>query len=132
MTSSSISALLTGLNAAQTRVNTTANNIVNQGTVGKVDAQSPDEQVFQPKDVAQASLEHGGTQATVLDRQPQSLLAFDPDSPLANSEGLVEAPNVDLGRELTDLITAETTYKASLKALETAAEMDDEVTDIVS
>lgn len=133
MAISSLLNSVSGLTAAATRVGVTANNVANVKTVGTPDAENPDDAVYQAQDVQQSSVEpSGGTRAQVVDRQPQGgLLAYDPNSPLANGEGLVEAPNVDLGREITDLIQAESAYKANLKTLQTAEELEREVTDII-
>lgn len=134
MVSTALTSALSGLTAASTRVGATANNVANQRTVGKPEATEGSEKVYQAQDVLQTSVEpDGGTRAQVVNRQPEGgLLAYDPNSPLANDEGLVEAPNVDLGREITDLIQAEHAYKANLKTLQTAEELEREVTDIIS
>ena len=71
-------------------------------------------------------------QARVVDRDPPTQTAFDPTSPLADSNGLVDTPNVDLGEELVNLITAESSYKANIAVLRTEEELERETIDIVS
>lgn len=134
MVSTTLTNALSGLTAATTRVGATSNNIANQRTVGKPGATEGSEQVYQAQDVVQSSVEpSGGTRATVVNRQPEGgLLAYDPTSPLANGDGLVEAPNVDLGREFTDLIQSKNAYSANLKVLQTQEDLEREVTDIIS
>ena len=127
-----LSVAVSGLKAASKRVDATASNIANHRTVGKVDAASEADKVYEPVDVVQTSQQNGGTSASFVSRDPKSLTAYDPTSPLANDEGLVETPNVDLGEELVNLITAENSYKANAAAFKTAAELEEEVLDIKS
>lgn len=47
-------------------------------------------------------------------------LEYDPDHPDANEEGFVAYPNVDLAKEMTDLITASRSYEANTTAVNTA------------
>ncbi|HID79130.1 MAG TPA: flagellar basal body rod protein FlgC [Aquifex aeolicus] len=42
---------------------------------------------------------------------------YDPSNPLADKEGYVEKPNVNIVKEMTDLITASRVYQANLNAL---------------
>ncbi|RED51575.1 flagellar basal body rod protein FlgC [Aestuariispira insulae] len=123
---------VSGLKASSKRVEATASNIANHRTVGEVGTSVDENGVYQAVDVVQTSQEQGGTSASFVSRDPKSFLAYDPNSPLANDEGLVEAPNVDLGEELVNLITAENSYKANAKVLEAAAELEEEVLDIKS
>jgi len=39
---------------------------------------------------------------------------FDPSNPLADKNGYVEKPNIDLAKEMADLITASRVYQANL------------------
>jgi flagellar basal-body rod protein FlgC len=42
---------------------------------------------------------------------------YDPSNPMADKDGYVEKPNVNLAKEMTDLITATRVYQANLNAL---------------
>lgn len=132
MVSSVTSSALAGLTAASKRVETASNNISNMLTVGKPGSVDPSEQAYQAKDVQQSTGEFGGVQARVVNRDPATQTAFNPKSPLSDSNGLVETPNVDLGEELVTMITAENSYKASAAVLRTAEELEREVLDIVT
>ena len=48
---------------------------------------------------------------------------YDPSAPLANSQGLVAVPNVDLATAVVDQITALQSYKANADVFRTAEEM---------
>lgn len=132
MVSPVASSALAGLNAASKRVQAASNNISNVLTVGKVNATNPSEQAFHAQDVQQTSGASGGVQARIVERDPPTQTAFNPTSPLADSNGLVDTPNVDLGEELVNLITAESSYKANLAVLRTDEELEREVLDIVT
>lgn len=57
--------------------------------------------------------------AIVEDPNPPRL-EHDPEHPDANGEGFVAYPNIDLAKEMTDLITASRSYEASTTAINTA------------
>jgi flagellar basal-body rod protein FlgC len=43
----------------------------------------------------------------------QSQLEYDPTDPVANAQGNVEFPVVNLGTEMTDLVQSQTSYQAN-------------------
>ncbi|MEW5785221.1 MAG: flagellar basal body rod protein FlgC [Bacillota bacterium] len=51
-------------------------------------------------------------------RPPQ--LVFDPDHPDAGEDGYVRYPNIELAKEMTDMITALRSYEANTTAVNTA------------
>lgn len=124
---------VSGLRAASTRVNASANNIANAGTVGRVGAQEGEaDRAFQAQAVQQTSVPGGGTRATITNRNPATQTIFAPDSPLANAQGLVDAPNVDLGEELVNQITAEAAFKANAAVIRSVDDQQDDLLDILS
>ncbi|WP_425407046.1 flagellar basal body rod protein FlgC [Hwanghaeella sp.] len=124
---------VSGLNAATRRLDASANNIANAGTVGRVGAQAGDaDQAFQAQTVQQTSTTGGGTRAAIVPRNPATQTVFAPDSPLANGQGLVEAPNVDLGEELVNQISAEAAFKANAAVIRSVDEQQDDLLDILS
>jgi flagellar basal-body rod protein FlgC len=52
---------------------------------------------------------------------------FQPDSPLADAQGIVGLPNVDLAEEAVNLKLASASYKASLAVIKTQDELNDEM-----
>ena len=119
-----ISVSVSGLQAASKKAEVTANNIVNADTVGSRDPNSP-QQAYKPQTVQNLSVEGGGVRAVSLDRQPSFVPSYSPDSPFADEEGLINAPNVNLDEELINLKLAENAYKANTVALKTGIEMAD-------
>lgn len=49
-------------------------------------------------------------------------LLHDPDHPLADEDGYVQAPMVDLGGQMTDLLIAQRSYQANLRTVQSAKE----------
>lgn len=119
-----------GLRAAALQVNVTANNIANMRTNGNFDETAP--QAFQAQDVVQNSLPSGGVEGRVVGRDPKSLVAFDPNSPLADALGRIRVPNISLENEMVSLISAKYSYQASLKILDTKNDMTKQTLDIIS
>ncbi len=124
-----LSIALSGLTAATTRVNAATSNIANAFTAGYIE--DPDNAPYTPIDVQQTAQTVGegpaGTRAEFTARDPAFVPSFDPDSPFANEDGIIGAPNVDLAEETVNLLLAETSYKANLEVIETTDELSDEL-----
>ncbi len=90
--------------------------------MGRHDAQ-PDSGGYAPVRVEQESLEGGGVRATIGAIVPSHLLVADPTDPLADEDGLVAWPNVDIEGELVAVMRARRAYQLSLKVIETEDEM---------
>lgn len=121
-----ISTALTGLLAASKKVEASASNIANMGSAGSLDPASPN-QPYQALTTVQTTAQGGGVQATNIPKKPGFVNAYAPDSPFANADGLVGAPNVDLAEEAVNLKIAEISYKANINVLKTADEMSEEL-----
>ncbi len=119
-----ISNALTGLFAASKRVEASASNIANATSAGSLDPGSP-YQPYEALTTIQTANGSGGTQATNIPKSPGIVNAYAPDSPFANSDGLVGVPNTDLAEDAVNLKIAEISYKANLKVLKVANEMSD-------
>ena len=114
---------LSGLLAAQNRVAAVATNVANESDVSRTTPQAGDPPVFQPIDTVETSTA-GGVISRFTPRQPATVTVPDGSSPLADSRGLVNLPNVDLGTEFVNVIEAKTSFAANAKVIETAAKME--------
>lgn len=119
-----ISNALSGLVAASKRVEASASNIANSTSAGSLDPGSPN-QPYEALTTVQTANESGGTQATNVPKKPGIVNAYAPDSPFANTQGMVGTPNVDLAEEAVNLKLAEISYKANLNVLKVSDEMSD-------
>lgn len=121
-----ISTALTGLLAASKRADASASNIANMSTAGSVDGTGT-YLPYQAQTTVQTANAGGGVTATNVPKQPGIVNVFAPDSPFANSDGLVAVPNVDLAEEAVNLKLAELSYKANISVLKTAEDMTEEL-----
>ncbi len=110
----SINNNISALRALGTKQSVTANNIANSET-----------KEFKS---SRAVLEEGTTGAVTTKTQPVNT----PGTMINQPDGtLEETSNVDLAREMTDMIPTKNAYEANLKALKTNAEMEDTVLDLI-
>lgn len=61
-------------------------------------------------------------QGIVHDPTPPKLV-YEPDHPDANDDGYVEMPNIDMVKEMVDMITATRSYEANVTSLNAAKNM---------
>ena len=127
--SSIASIALSGLQAAAKRVAVSADNLVNARTSRpvEVEGETP-EGVFEPQEVVQTALEHGGVRAEVRSATPSTFIVADADSPT----GTAAFPNVDLATEIVNQRLAVRDYEAAIRVLETEDERFDALRDIKS
>lgn len=128
----SISIATSGLLASAKKADIAAQNIVNEDSVGAVAPTKGQNSGYIPQDaltLSQTGSRAGGTVETIsLNRSPPFVLSYEPDSPLANADGLVNAPNVSADEELITLKQAENAYKANAISLKTGQEMEETLT----
>jgi flagellar basal-body rod protein FlgC len=103
-----------GIDAAQTWLNTTAGNIANMNDVSPTDeaaygAQTP---VFVPSGTV-GQIGDGVTVAGIAEGDTTGILESDPSSPEADAQGMVRVPDVQLSSQMVDMIQAQTDYQAN-------------------
>ena len=128
-------AAVSGINAAERRVDAAAANIVNAfdtvphrkapvKPVGGTSASpAKDDGLYRPVDVWQSTVEGGGTKAQTVERNPGRTTQYQPDAPTADQQGLVDMPRVEFGQEFVDIIEAQHAYEAAIKATQTRDQM---------
>jgi flagellar basal-body rod protein FlgC len=121
---------VSGMNAAAKRLDVAAANIVNAHDTapprkepvkpvgGPAASGGHDDGLYRPRRVIQSTVEGGGTRAQVVEKEPARRTDFAPDEPMANEEGLVDRPNIDIASELVDTIMAQRAYEAAIKAVQ--------------
>lgn len=116
---------LSGLLGASKKVAATASNVANLNTAGSLEpgGQPP----YGSLTTASTAQNNGGVKTEIIPKDPAFVPAYDPDSPFANSDGLIGVPNTDLAEEAVNLTLAKTAYKANLAVIKTADEMQDEL-----
>jgi flagellar basal-body rod protein FlgC len=107
----------TGMNLDQTWLNAISDNLANIN-----DTTSPNSPAFQERYIeAQAN---GGTNGVSIAATPfgssAGQLVYDPDNPVANAQGYVKQPTIDMSTQMTDLIEAQRAYQANSDAVTSA------------
>jgi len=78
----------------------------------------------------QAAPRMQGVEASIGEDAGEPRLVYDPDHPDANGEGYVAYPDVEVVKEMVDLITASRSYEANVTALNTAKIMNKKALEI--
>lgn len=109
----------TGVTAANTWMGSISHNLANANTRTRVG-----EEPFRAhKVVMQADADGHGTAVTDVVTDPrEAQVAFDPFDPLADENGLVQMPMVDVATEMSDMIVASRHYQMNLRVVSAAEE----------
>jgi len=124
-----ISNALSGVVAASSRLTASANNIANSDSResiplgGLIGGAAEPRQAYEPVRVEQSSKAEGGTGASERHVSPPYVPVFDTTSSLANDQGLVAAPNVDLAGELTELESASRAFEINLQTVQSMSDL---------
>jgi flagellar basal-body rod protein FlgC len=62
------------------------------------------------------------TASVTVSKEPLKTI-YDPEHPLADKKGFVQVPNVDVTREMVDMVSAQREYEANLSAMKAYREM---------
>jgi flagellar basal-body rod protein FlgC len=124
---------LTGLNTASTRLQVSASNLVNMDDSAPLPGSGvAGPAPFVPTRVETISLGANGVQAQLSAAQPGTVLAYQPDSPYADGQGMVAAPDVDLAGELVEQMLAMQQYRASAALISVDDRMQKATLDLLS
>ena len=100
----------TSLGMHQTWLDALAHNIANVNTV-----RSTDEGAFQAQMVIARSRQDGGVDVGgIAVSDPEGRLEYSPDHPLADADGMVRAPEMDMASQMSQLVMAQRGYQASV------------------
>jgi flagellar basal-body rod protein FlgC len=131
--SSSFSAGLSGVRAATTRLAATADNIANAGNVVATSRPAYQERTVLTAPVG-GSLPGGvgaGVAVTgVALGSAGGRLAYDPSSPLADGQGLVRLPEVDLAAQMVQLQTSRAEVQANVRTIDAARDVFESILEL--
>ncbi|GAA4377037.1 flagellar basal body rod protein FlgC [Nocardioides caricicola] len=106
------------LGAHQTWLDTLASNIANVNTVT-----STDQDAFQAQMLIMRESQGGGVEvAGIAVSDPAGRLVSDPSNPLADADGYVRAPEMDLSSQMTQLVMAQRGFQAAAQVTKDAQE----------
>lgn len=121
-----------GMTAQSVRLNTVASNLANAESVsGDPNA------VYKAKhpvfEAVRAAMQGSGATSSaggaavrvtgIVESDAPALARYEPGNPLANAEGYVYAPNVNVVEQMVDMISASRTYQNNVEVMDTAKGM---------
>ncbi len=110
-----------GLLAHRKWLDAVSDNISNINTTSRTN-----EDAFQERFIDVQAMDYGSGNGGVRVAGTQfgsaeGRLVYEPDNPLADEEGYVKYPDIDLGEQMTQLLMAQRGYQANLAVVERAA-----------
>jgi flagellar basal-body rod protein FlgC len=118
-----------GMSAQSVRLNTVASNLANADSVSGdpnsvYKARHP---VFEAVKSAMSQGNGSGHAAVhvkgIMESQATPAARYEPGNPLANAEGYVYAPNVNVVEEMVDMISASRAYQNNVEVMNTSKEL---------
>jgi len=108
-----------GMLAHRKWLDAVSDNIANMDNVSKTS-----DNAFQARYVvAQEAQDGNGAQVGgIAYGSAEGQLAYEPDNPLADTEGYVRRPDIDLGSQMAQLMMAQRAYQANLSVVDRARE----------
>lgn len=116
-----------GMSAQSVRLNTTASNLANADSVSGDPAK-----VYRARHPLFAAIKAGiGADQSaaavkvlgITENQAPAAVRYEPGNPLADAEGNVYAPNVNVVEEMVDMISASRAYQNNVEVMNTSKEM---------
>lgn len=132
-----LSTAVSGMKQATDRILNAAENIANVQSNGKLpNALGEKATSYYPTDVITLSNNvgdhHLGVRTQTVERPEPYSVVYDPNSPHANADGLIAAPNIDLTKEIVDTLMAELAYNANAKVIATEKNMQETLLDTLA
>ncbi|MDP9388842.1 MAG: flagellar basal body protein [Actinomycetota bacterium] len=110
-----------GLRVHRTWLDAVADNIANVNTV-----RPAGQEAFRSRFVVAQAVDYGSARgvrvAGTVFGNPEGRIRYEPGHPLADAQGLVRYPDIDLGDQMTQLLVAQRGYQANLAVVERARE----------
>ena len=119
-----------GLSAQNTRLNTVASNLANAESI----ASSP-EGAYRSKQPVFATTFRGQLNSInntasagirtvgIVESQAENVAQYQPGNPLANEEGYIYLSNVNVIEEMTNMMSASSSYQSNIEVLNTSKEL---------
>ena len=111
----------TGLTVHRKWLDAVSDNIANMNNVSATSGEA-----FQARYIVAQAADYGaGTEGVqvggaVLSGKPEGRIAYLPDHPLADENGNVRLPDIDLGDQMSQLMMAQRAYQANLAVVDRA------------
>jgi flagellar basal-body rod protein FlgC len=120
-----ISIASTGLEVDQTWIDAIGGNVANAE-----DAVTPGQPVYRDEEIVAGSAPSSGSSSVgngvelkgIALGSSTGVLTYDPSNPIANKEGYVAYPDVNIGHEMTSLVEAQVSYEVDSKVLQNSTD----------
>jgi len=117
-----------GMSAQSVRLNTVASNLANADSISGdpktvYKARHP---IFEAVKAAMSAPGEGNAAVRVrniMESQAAPTARYEPGNPLANADGYVYAPNVNVVEEMVDMISASRAYQNNVEVMNTSKEL---------
>src|SRR5687768_4078529 len=117
-----------GMSAQSVRLNTVASNLANADSISGdpkavYKARHP---IFEAVKSAMQTPDGGNAAVkvkTIMESQAAPTARYEPGNPLANADGYVYAPNVNVVEEMVDMISASRAYQNNVEVMNTSKEL---------
>jgi flagellar basal-body rod protein FlgC len=110
-----------GMSVYQTWLNAISDNLANLNTV-----RPTDQEAFRARYVEASSVDYGQPAGTRVDGialgSAKGRVVYEPDNPLADANGNVRYPDIDMSSQMTYLIMAQRAYQANAAVIDRAKE----------
>src|ERR1700690_2013715 len=110
-----------GMKAAFQALASVAANLANANSEGPVPGTPPTQAVaqtaggvYQPTTSVQSTAPGGGVTTSLQPSLPAYNLAYDPQAPYANMQGIIATPSIDMPTQIIDQIEAANSFRANL------------------
>lgn len=126
-----IESTASALNVEKVRMNLVAQNIANANTTSDSEGN-----VYKRKVISFGTALDKATGAekvvikSINEDSTPTRWVYNPGHPDANGEGMVEMPNVEVSREMVDMITSSRSYEANLQMVRTSRQIAKQVLSI--
>lgn len=120
----SINTAATGLTVFRTWIDVIAHNVANVNTTKPMDEDAFRAQFLQVRanEPGADGIGRGVSAVNVPEGDPNGRVSYDPDSPLADEEGYVRRPDMNLSGQMGNLIIAQRAFQANAQMVDRAKE----------
>lgn len=120
---STLGVATSGMGVYKTWLNAVADNVANMNNVVRTDEPAFQERfVLVEPQVDADGVGSGARVAGALFGDPEGRIAYEPNHPLADENGFVRRPNLDLTDQMVYMQLAQRGYQANVRTFETARE----------
>lgn len=119
---SSFEAARSGMGAYKLWLDAVSDNISNMDNVTSTDRPAFQERFLVVQSADDTQLGSGVEVAGTLFGDPNGVIAYEPNHPLADAEGMIRRPDVDLTEQMVFMQVAQRGYQANIRTFERARE----------